>query len=100
CFFRGPVPWYIVLVSYGFGLTIKIFDVISDATGDAEEVGVTVGRSIVQILFSAGIWAWLHGDAVKEYYGVDEEPLWRVITFDLLGVGLAVGLGVALLMLA
>ena len=97
CFMRGKFFWYIVLLSYGWGLAFNIFDVVLKATD--EDAGMNVIKGVGGILVGAAIWVWLHGESVRDYYGIQEEPLWRTIVIDLSGFLIAGGLGVAILLL-
>lgn len=97
CFMRGKFFWYVVLVSYGWALAFNIFDVVMKATG--EDAGMNIIKGIGGIMVGAAIWFWLHGESVRDYYQIKEEPLWRTIVVDLSGFLVAGSLGAAILLL-
>lgn len=97
CFLRGKIAWYVVLVSYGWSLAFNIFDVVLKATGDDPGMGIIKG--IGGILVGAAIWFWLHGEDVRDYYQIRNEPIWRTVLFDISGFITAGGLGVAIMLL-
>ena len=97
CFMRGRLFWYVVLVSYGWSLAFNIFDVIQRATGD--DVDISIMKGVGGILVGAGIWAWLHTESVRDYYQIENEPIWRTVLIDASGVLAAGGLGAAILLM-
>lgn len=98
CFVRGKLSWYVVLVSYGWAAANHIFTLIDSVTAD--EIDPTIARTIGRMVFGFGIWAFLHGPSVRSFYGTNEEPVWRVVAFDLLGISIGAGFGIAALVLA
>ena len=82
CFTRGAVSWYIVLFSYGWGLADRIFQAIQ-LLMEGENAGL-VGKGI-GILIGIGVWAWLHGEEVRAFYGTDSEKVWKIVVADVAG---------------
>ncbi|PAY18134.1 hypothetical protein CKO51_17935 [Rhodopirellula sp. SM50] len=97
CFFRGRVCWYVVLISYAWGLAFKIFEVAQEAMAD--DVEFSIMKGVGGILIGAGIWAWLHGESVRAYYQTEAEPIWRIALIDAAGFLVAGGLGAAALLM-
>ncbi|QEF96907.1 hypothetical protein Mal15_09370 [Stieleria maiorica] len=97
CFIRGKVSWYVVLLSYGWALAFRIFEIIDQATSD--DVDFNIIKGVGSLLIGAGIWAWLHGESVRAYYGTEEEPIWRIAVVDSTGFLVAGALGAAALLL-
>ncbi|MCS7467090.1 hypothetical protein NZK35_10570 [Stieleria sp. ICT_E10.1] len=97
CFVRGRVCWYVVLLSYGWGLAFNLFEVIGDAT--SEDADFMIIKGVGGLLVGAGIWAWLHGESVRAYYQTEAEPIWRIALIDATGFLIAGGLGAAALMM-
>ena len=67
------------------------------ATGG--EIDKNVIRGILGILIGGAIWAWLHSKRVREYYKIENEPIWRTALVDSIGFLVAAGLGVAILVM-
>ncbi|MEO1527909.1 MAG: hypothetical protein AAFX06_20955 [Planctomycetota bacterium] len=83
CFTRGAISWYIVLFSYGWGVADRVFKVVDGVIEngvDAKMIGAGIG-----VLIGVAFWAWLHGEDVRDYYGTNAEPKWKIITVDVIG---------------
>ena len=83
CFTRGAVSWYIVLFSYGWGLADRVFQAVQILIEDGAD-GRMIGKGL-GILIGIGVWAWLHGEEVRSYYGTDSEKVWKIVTVDIAG---------------
>jgi hypothetical protein len=83
CFIRGRVQWYILVFSYSYGFADRLFGVIGGVM-DGEGSGIV--KAVVGILVGAGFWAYMHGDDVRAFHGSENEPMGKIVTFNVLGL--------------
>ncbi|OYP29502.1 hypothetical protein [Rhodopirellula sp. MGV] len=100
CFVPVKASWYVMLISYGWAVSSYLFEAIQTFSQEDADTAQAAGKLVGRMVFSIGIWAWLHKLPVRSYYGTTESPTWVVIGCDVFGFLLGTGLGVAALALA
>ncbi|KAA5545935.1 hypothetical protein FYK55_03205 [Roseiconus nitratireducens] len=98
CFVRSKISWYILVVSYSYGFADRVLGLIGDLTDP--DVDIRVMRAVGGILVGIGLWAYMHGDDVRAYHGTESEPIWKIITFNAVGLLLGAGIGAAVVYMA
>jgi hypothetical protein len=76
CFVRGKIPWMLVVGSYCFGLSVRLDNLLRVLMDG--EIEFSIVRQVFGVLVGIAVWAWLHGEDVRAYFGSDDLSLGKM----------------------